>query len=88
MEELGAELSRSLYADYGAMALLVILNVATSFILFRYFSAELRGCRERREQSDADWRARYDSLSERMLAQIVAQSQTLERMAERTKTAR
>lgn len=83
MEDVAGQISRSLYADYGALAVLVLVNVATSYILFRYFSGELKACREEAQRSDNDWRERYDELLERMLAQVVAQAATLERVADR-----
>lgn len=83
MEQAAGEISRSLYADYGAFAVLVLTQIATSYLLFRYFSVELKACRERQQQSDADWRQRYDAVVERMLAQVVSQSQILERVADK-----
>jgi hypothetical protein len=83
MEQTASDLSRSLYADYGAFGMMFLINVATSYILFRYFSEEVRTCREQRDASDRDWRTRYDTLLERMLAQVVSLSSTMERLTDR-----
>lgn len=83
MEEVAGDLSRNLYADYGALGVLVLVCLIVMFFMYRYFSGELKDCRARREQSEADWRQRYDSLVDRMLAQVTTQANTLDRITSR-----
>lgn len=83
MEEAVGQLSQDFYSDYKALALLVLVNLAVMFFMYRYFSAELKACRERREQSEADWKERYDGLVDRMMNQVTTQANTLERITNR-----
>jgi 5,10-methylenetetrahydrofolate reductase len=83
MEQAATEISRSFYADYGALAILVLINTGVGVAMYRYFTAEIRHCREHREKSEAGWQQRYDALVDRMVSQVAAQATTLERMADR-----
>lgn len=83
MEQTASEISRAFYADYGALAVLVLLNTAALWAMFRYFTAELRQCREQRERSESGWQQRYDALVDRMVNQVTTQATTLDRLADR-----
>jgi hypothetical protein len=83
MEQAATEISRSFYADYGALAVLVLANIAALVLMYRYFAGEVRACLDRRELSENGWKERYDELVERMMTQMTTQATVLERMADK-----
>ena len=83
MEQAASDISRNLYADYGAVAVLVLFSIGSNLALFRYFTTELRLREERREKSESEWKQRYDSLLDRMLKQADDWGSALERLADR-----